>query len=59
MLGKIKAYSEVVSAGVIIGTDNKEYTFYKNDWTSTELPINDMSVAFESFCGEAKKVKAK
>lgn len=57
MLGKIKAYSEDVSAGIIVGNDRQQYIFDIAEWKSHTPPANNMFVDFKEDHGHAVEIK--
>lgn len=58
MEGTIKAYSECVNAGVIIGANGKTYGFYKVEWTDAKLPQKNTTVTFDGKDRQAFRVHA-
>lgn len=57
MFGKIKAYSDDVSAGIILGDDRRQYLFDIADWTSDIPPANNMFVDFKENHGHAVNIR--
>lgn len=58
MKGTIKAYSDVVSAGVISGEDGTTYGFNLTDWHGRKLPISRERVIFVGNHKQATSVSA-
>jgi hypothetical protein len=56
MQGKIVAYSKAVNAGLILGTDGKNYPFARSEWRGTTLPQNNGRVNFIGETGRAQQV---
>ncbi len=58
MKGTVKAYSSVVSAGVIEGSDGKSYNFSLEEWRGEKLPEYKDSVIFHGHSRNATKVSS-
>ncbi len=56
MQGKIVAYSKAVNAGLILGTDRKQYLFARSEWRGEALPQNNGMVSFIGETGRAQQV---
>lgn len=57
MHGKVRVYSNAVSAGVITGNDGKEYPFSKPDWLILGETGDNTKVVFKNGPNRTLQIK--
>ncbi len=54
--GKVLAYSDDVNAGIIDGSDGRQYPFSASEWLASSKPTSNMAVVFMPSYNAALKI---